>query len=303
MALVAAPTAQSPAEPGGGPWVASAALDEAADTPVRVRGLGRTASCGARAVLVRDPASAFGTPTEGARAIQGLAETLHEALVTDGIGEYRAGDPLACVLRLQGASEQIRRARDCASSMGAPVGLDFNDVIRRWTLAEGSAVRAQGIRILSLLAPELSLAAGDPVEVSRALRALLRDARAALLPAGGTITLRTWEDDGYLHCAVANDGSGMGAGRPSTAFRALPGPEGLRAAGACEAALQRAGQVFEALGGRLDVEVRPRVWTRRTVLVPASVVGPTAGSWHEHIGATGAVRPISRREVAQPVEE
>jgi signal transduction histidine kinase len=222
--------------------------------------------------------------------------------VGEGIYEYRADDPLVDVLRQQRAWDQIERARRRVGPMGASLRLDLNDAFRRWMLAEGGALRAQGIRILSLLAPDLSPAAGDPVEVSRALRALWRDARVALRPAGGTITLRTWEDDGYVHCAVANDGSGVGAGRPSTAFRSLARPDDPPAHEASEEGMKRAGEVLEKLGGRLDVEVRPRVWTRRTVLVPATVVGPKV----DHVD--GAVRsadatPLGGRKMARAVEE
>lgn len=128
------------------------------------------------------------------------------------------------------------------------------------------------IRLLPFLHDELPLIRGDRQVLETALWSLLRQAWSSLLPGGGTITIRTWEEDGSVWCAISDDGHGMkdDAMRGMLALEPLAGSgngNGIPGAG-----LDMARELLHMGGGSLHVETRDRLWTRYAAVFPAERV-------------------------------
>ena len=244
------------------------------EIPVAVAGGTLGSAGGSRMILLRDH-RLDGEPAEGGLVLREYGEHLLEAAA-----EIRRDSAAACPASgligydAEALRSTAERALRSASLAGAGGSLDLNRLFRRWMVARGGSLRSEGVRVLSLLAPELSPAAGDPVAVAGALRALLVDARNALRPVGGTITLRSWEDDGFLHAAVADDGSGAGGGGRNSAFEPLEPGTAPGGNTDCTGSLEKARAVLARVNGRLDLDIRPQVWTRRTVFLPVAAADP-----------------------------
>ncbi len=256
----------------GARWSEHGVWTEWDEIPVAVGG--QRLAGGVQLVLLRDQRL---DASEGGAATRELAELLLE--LVHAIDDSTAEDPEERPALTPALQRIVAGARDAlvfGDRAGAPRHLDLNRTFRGWMTTHAGSLRKEGVRVLSLLAPELSAADGDRTDLGAALRGLLDHARDALRPHGGTITLRTWEDDGYLHAAVSDDASGAGRGAPSVGF--VPLYPGVRDEDRTGARLARARRRLEGIEGRLDIDVRPRVWTRRTVLVPAAASSVEADS-------------------------
>ena len=81
---------------------------------------------------------------------------------------------------------------------------------------------------------------------------------------GGSLTLRTWSEDGWIYAAVSDDGGGRkaaGADAIEPLFQTLQESQGD------EADLAEVREMVEGMGGHLLVESRPGVWTRVTLML------------------------------------
>lgn len=112
--------------------------------------------------------------------------------------------------------------------------VDLNEVVRevielarpRWH--DEAQLRGRTIRIGQELG-EVPTVAGDGSALREVVMNLLLNAVDAL-PKGGTITVRTWEADGEVYCAVADDGDGMTEAVRRRAFEPFfttKGPQGV----------------------------------------------------------------------------
>lgn len=134
------------------------------------------------------------------------------------------------------------------------------------------------IRVFSFLTPAPCPVPPDLLAVRELLQALVARSRRALARHGGTLTVRTWTEVGWACAAVSDDGGGArGAPRPGAVEG--PGEAGSRPDGT----LDEVAAVVESLGGRFQLESRPGVWNRCTLMLPATG------------GAGSAARPTETR--------
>ncbi len=172
------------------------------------------------------------------------------------------------------SAELARTAIAAAENAQSEESIDLSGLFRGFLYRMESELRDDRIQVLPFLGSELPFVMGDRRHVESALWALLRRAWASLLPTGGTITLRTWEEEGSVWCSVADDGEGrdgegaMGPGSLEPLRNADDGKDTTLPDGGVEMA--RA--LIQAGGGTLHVEVRPGLWTRHAVIFPASRV-------------------------------
>ncbi len=169
----------------------------------------------------------------------------------------------------RGAKEVPAVVRSLAES-AAPAGrlgtVDLNEVLTSLVERVRAELEVERIRIFSFLDPELGIVPGDGFEVARALRVVLARARSSLRSGGGTLTIRTWREDGWVCAAVSDDGAGTVAVSPFvSSFEPLfdPSPE------LPDEMLRKVQSAVERSGGRFQMESRPRLWNRCTLMLPA----------------------------------
>lgn len=139
--------------------------------------------------------------------------------------------------------------------------------------------RDDRVRILPLLADDLPAIRGYGQALETSLWILLRRSWMSLLPQGGSITVRTWEEAGSVWCTISDDGPGI----ENETVEALLSLEPLLRDGDSEdlpdSDLALARKMVTTAGGSLHVESRPRLWTCYSVVFPAeaSVEKGTSG--------------------------
>ncbi len=206
-----------------------------------------------RVVLVR---GGEGSGSGGAT----LMEMALRLLEGEGRGEEAMGS---------GSLDVARQALSVAEELQAEEGIDLTGIFRGFLGRVEEELRGDRIRVLPFLQAELPLVRGNRRLMETALWALLRKAWTSLLPGGGTITLRTWEEEGSVWITVAEDGSGREGGAepdsPSMESPALGGEEDALP----ESGIALARRLIGAGGGTFSVEVRSGLWTRYTVVFPA----------------------------------
>jgi CheY-like chemotaxis protein len=152
-------------------------------------------------------------------------------------------------------------------------------------LADG--LNQSRIRVFSFVAPAPCPIPPDLLVVREVLQALVAGARQALAPSGGTLTVRTWTEAGWACAAVSDDGGAQRGARGAGASAA--------AAGGSAGMLDEVAAVVESLGGRFQVERRPGVWNRCTLMLPTagSAVAPSrAGPGRVSREADGALKVL-----------
>jgi CheY-like chemotaxis protein len=129
-------------------------------------------------------------------------------------------------------------------------------------------LEAARVSVFSFLRPGLGSVPADAIDLRHVLRTLVGKARRSLQASGGTLTARTWSEEGFACLAISDDGAGVGLGIATTAasFQPLFADEqdGL------DAELDAVKATVEAWGGRFLVEQRPGVWNRYTLMLDES---------------------------------
>ena len=183
---------------------------------------------------------------------------------------------VAEVARRTGDAEERIAAviEDDAGQLREPV--DLNALVHEIVAPQERALLGEGVRILRFLNPELPRTPVGPIELQHILTGVIDIARDSLRPNGGTLTLRTWEENGEVYVAVSDDGRGVDVPRNQDAFQPLYDhiEEGTRT----EAFLKAAKEQVAAWGGRLMLESRPGMWNRVSIMLPADRrAGTTVG--------------------------
>ncbi len=218
-----------------------------------------------RMVMIRDPGASDGDGgTDGSGLLLELA--LRVTQPARG-GEEDTGavpDPAA-----EEAMSLARGALAAAEREAREERIDVSGMFRGFLSRLEPELRDDRILVLPFLASDLSPIRGERGALETAFWALIRRSWRSLLPRGGTITLRTWEEGGSVWCTVSDDGPGI----EDWAVLERLSLEPLLASGeddeptGSEVSLARG--LINAAGGALHLESRPRLWTRYSVVFPA----------------------------------
>lgn len=227
-----------------------------------------------------------------------LAARVHAAAgaVTAAVGAGPAS-PDADLQALGTLAHRAKAARAMARAVAGRAGDDAKLV----TVDLGAAAAAvledladglnqSRIRVFSFVAPAPCPIPPDLLAVREVLQALVTGGRQALAQTGGMLTVRTWTEAGWACAAVSDDGGARrGAGAPLPALlEGAQAPDG-------GVALEEVAAVVESLGGRFQVERRPGVWNRCTLMLPtvaAAGVPSVAGETRVSRKADGALRVL-----------
>jgi CheY-like chemotaxis protein len=141
--------------------------------------------------------------------------------------------------------------------------VQLNELIERVLYRYKEALEYEHIRVFTFLRPDLPPVPGERIPLERAVRRLIQSARESLTPGGGSLTARTWMEEGWVYAAVSDDGAGR-KGHDSEHIGELlfssPDVEP-------EEELDAVRKILEQMGGRLLIESRPGVWTRVTFML------------------------------------
>ena len=140
--------------------------------------------------------------------------------------------------------------------------LMLNDLLTEVVERSGKELEQERVRVFSFLRPDLPKIPGDRLLLMRAFGSLVATARDSLRPGGGSLTIRSWSEDGWVYGAISDDGGGRSQESPPN-VEPLFARKGIDNA----PALADVRSVVEGMGGRLLVESRPGVWTRITVML------------------------------------
>lgn len=174
---------------------------------------------------------------------------------------------------------------DCADSLNLAKGalaaeeqaheeeaIDLSGLFRGFLHRLEPELRDDRIRVLPFLGGNLPAVRGGRRHLETALWAVLRRSWASLLPRGGTITLRTWEEDGSVWCSIADDGQGIEDGPALETLSLEPLRELEEGRELPDSGIDLARDLIRAGGGSFHVEVRPQLWTRYSVVFPVARV-------------------------------
>jgi signal transduction histidine kinase len=162
----------------------------------------------------------------------------------------------------------IRRLQEFTRTGGelAPMELDVNRVIlqvvditrHRWE----NEAQAKGIKIevLTQLGEKLPPFRCDPSELSEVLMNIIINAIDAL-PQGGKIILRSWEEEGYIHISVEDNGTGINPEDKRRVFDPFFTTKGAKGVGL---GLSVAYGIITRYGGEITVESEPH---KRSIFV------------------------------------
>lgn len=119
------------------------------------------------------------------------------------------------------------------------------------------------VRVFTFLRPELEPVLAEPLEMLGVLRTLVGRARDSLRFGGGTLTVRTWAEDGWVGMAVSDDGAGV-APPESRGYEPLfSAPDET-----LDRELDDIQVWARGWGGRFQVERRAGVWNRYALMIP-----------------------------------
>lgn len=162
-----------------------------------------------------------------------------------------------------------------AEQARAEESIDLSGLFRGFLHRLEPELRDDRIQVLPFLGSELPTVQGGRRHLETALWAILRKSWASLLPRGGTLTLRTWEEEGSVWCTIADDGKGTEDWSVLGELSQEPLGLALSEEDLPQAGLEMAKELIRAGGGTFHVEVRPQLWTRYAVVFPAARVAGT----------------------------
>jgi signal transduction histidine kinase len=211
--------------------------------------------------------------------------------VLAGVEDERTKRSLGLVHRAaMDAAEVVGRVRRFASTepVTRAVAVDLNQVARevveltraRWR--DEAEVRGITIDTVMDLARVPSIE-GEPAPLREALMNLVLNAVDAM-PAGGTLTIRTWVSDGAVCCSIGDTGVGMSdevKRRALEPFFTTKGPRGMGLG------MSLIHGIVQGHCGDLEIESAPGKGTVVTIRVPqrSATAGPGAG---DEVSAPGA---------------
>lgn len=141
---------------------------------------------------------------------------------------------------------------------------DLNKVVEEVLSRYRTELELERIRVFSFLRPDLPSVPADRPSLLRVFRALVQSAIRSLRPGGGSLTARTWAEGGFVYTAISDDGKGLDAGVVASFYEPL-----FESGSQNESSdFEIVRELVEALGGRVQVESRPGVWTRLIVMLP-----------------------------------
>jgi CheY-like chemotaxis protein len=227
---------------------------------------------GSRVILVRDLSADPGAKVDSTGRMLALGLRLSHAVdelsraMPAGEDERDETSPL-----VRGFLREARRAPDAVRELlERTMGEECRDVVDLNQALNGVVDRIrpelemERVRVFGFLRPDLPAVPGDALVVLRWVRTLVNRARDSLRGGGGTLTVRSWSEEGWVCAAISDDGAGA-APQAVSAFEPLF--HEIDALGDDELEAIRA--MIQHHGGRLQVERRPRVWNRYTVMLPA----------------------------------
>ena len=134
------------------------------------------------------------------------------------------------------------------------------------------------VRVFTFLRPELDPIIAEPLEMLGVLRTLVGRARDSLRYGGGTLTVRTWAEDGWVGIAVSDDGAGVSTPAARGFEPLFSAPEET-----LDRELAEIQKWARGWGGRFQVERRTGVWNRYALMIPVerraqSRAGRSSGS-------------------------
>ena len=165
---------------------------------------------------------------------------------------------------LERADGLVREALSRCAMEGSRVSVDLNEVVEEVLSRYRADMELERIRIFSFMRPDLPPVPADRLPLLRVFRTLVQSARRSLRPGGGSLTARTWVEGGFVCAAISDDGVGLDAGLVASLHEPLFPSESQRES----SDLEIVRELVEALGGRVQVESRPRIWTRLVVMLP-----------------------------------
>lgn len=165
---------------------------------------------------------------------------------------------------LERADGLVREALSrCAFEETRP-SVDLNEVVEEVLSRYQTQMDIERIRVFPFLRPDLPPVPADRQALLRVFRTLVQAARRSLRPGGGNLTARTWAEGGFVYTAISDDGAGLDAGVVESLYEPLFSPDSQRES----SDLEIVRGLVESLGGRVQVESRPGVWTRMIIMLP-----------------------------------
>lgn len=172
--------------------------------------------------------------------------------------------PAGIAATLERADSLVREALSRCVLEGPQAPVDLNEVVEEVLSRYRTNMEVERIRLFSFMRPGLPAVPADRLSLLRVFRALIRSARRSLRPGGGSLTARTWVEGGFVCAAISDDGAGLDVGAVADFHEPLFASGSQRES----SDLEIVRELVEALGGRVHVESRPRVWTRLVVMLP-----------------------------------
>lgn len=170
------------------------------------------------------------------------------------------------------AESLAQGALAAAERIGGEESIDLSGLFRGFLHRLEPELKDDRIQLLPFLHGDLPMVRGDRRRLETALWAVLQQAWDSLLPRGGTITLRTWEEEGSVWCTIADDGEGADHGSMMEGLSLEPVSPGQEFQSLPASGVELARDLIRTGGGTFHIERRPQLWTRYTVVFSAERV-------------------------------